>query len=68
MGVYRLMGDLGSMIGPIALSAVADATDLHTPFWVMDGLLVFSALMVAVFAKELIKTRFNKGGAALSQP
>ncbi len=49
-------------------AAVADATDLHTPFWVMDGLLVFSALMVAVFAKELIKTRFNKGGAALSQP
>jgi len=67
MGVYRLMGDLGSMIGPIALSAVADATDLHTPFWVMDGLLVFSAVMVAIFAKEIIKTRFNKGGSTLSQ-
>jgi MFS family permease len=67
MGVYRLMGDLGSMIGPIALSAIADATDLHTPFWVMDGLLIFSALMVAVFAKEIIKTRFNKGGVTLSQ-
>ena len=67
MGVYRLMGDLGSMIGPIALSAIADATDLHTPFLVMDGLLIFSALMVAIFAKEIIKTRFNKGGVTLSQ-
>jgi len=67
MGVYRLMGDLGSMIGPIALSAIADATDLHTPFWVMDGLLIFSALMVAVFAKEIIKTRFNKRGVILSE-
>lgn len=52
---------------PVALSAVADATDLHTPFWVMDGLLVFSALMVAIFAKEIIKTRFNKGGVAPAQ-
>ena len=67
MGVYRLIGDLGSMIGPVALSAVADATDLHTPFWIMDGLLVFSALMVAIFAKEIIRTRFNKGGVAPAQ-
>ncbi|HIH88504.1 TPA: MFS transporter [Candidatus Bathyarchaeota archaeon] len=67
MGVYRLMGDLGSMIGPVALSAIADATDLHTPFWAMDILLVFSALMVAIFAKEIIKTRFNKGAPPPSQ-
>jgi DHA1 family multidrug resistance protein-like MFS transporter len=67
MGVYRLMGDVGSMIGPIILSAVADATDLHTPFWVMDGMLIFSAILVAIFAKEIIKTRFNKDGVTLSQ-
>ncbi len=66
MGVYRLMGDVGSMIGPIILSAVADATDLHTPFWVMDGMLIFSAILVAIFAKEIIKTRFNKDGVTLS--
>lgn len=67
MGVYRLMGDVGSMIGPIILSTVADATDLHTPFWVMDGMLIFSAILVAIFAKEIIKTRFNKDGVTLSQ-
>jgi MFS transporter, DHA1 family, multidrug resistance protein len=67
MGVYRLMGDLGSMIGPVALSAIADVTDLHTPFWVMDGLLIFSALMVAIFAKEIIKTRFSKVEPVTSQ-
>jgi MFS family permease len=63
MGVYRLMGDLGSMIGPVALSAVADASDLHMSFWIMDGLLVFSAVMVAIFAKEIITTRFHKAPA-----
>ncbi len=60
MGVYRLMGDLGSMIGPVALSAIADASDLHAPFWAMDALLVFSAVMVALFAKEIIRTRFSR--------
>ena len=63
MGVYRLMGDLGSMIGPVALSAIADASDLHAPFWAMDALLVFSALMVALFAKEIIRTRFNRSSS-----
>lgn len=61
MGVYRLMGDLGSMIGPVALSAIADSSGLHAPFWAMDGLLVFSAIMVALFAKEIIKTRLSRG-------
>lgn len=68
MGVYRLIGDVGMMIGPVALSLIADTTDLHAPFWVMTGMLVVNAVLVAVFAKEIIKTRFNKGGAALSQP
>jgi hypothetical protein len=63
MGVYRLMGDLGSMIGPVALSAIADASDLHAPFWAMDALLVFSALMVALFAKEIIRTRFSRSSS-----
>lgn len=55
------MGDLGSMIGPIALSAFADATDLHTPFWIMDELLVFSTVIVTIFAKEIIKIQFSNG-------
>ena len=59
MGVYRLIGDVGSMMGPVVLSAVADVTDLHVPFWVMTGLLILSAVMVALFAKEIIQTRFS---------
>ena len=59
MGVYRLIGDVGSMMGPVVLSAVADVTDLHVPFWVMTGLLILSAAMVALFAKEIIQTRFS---------
>jgi DHA1 family multidrug resistance protein-like MFS transporter len=61
MGVYRLIGDIGSMIGPILLSAIADYSDLRTPFYIMAGILVFNSLMVAVFAKEVISTRLGKG-------
>ena len=61
MGVYRLIGDVGSMLGPIVLSAIADYTDLRTPFFVMSGILVLSAVMVGVIAKEVIATRLGKG-------
>jgi DHA1 family multidrug resistance protein-like MFS transporter len=61
MGVYRLIGDVGSMLGPILLSAIADYTDLRTPFYVMAVILIFNALMVAVLAKEVISTRLGRG-------
>jgi DHA1 family multidrug resistance protein-like MFS transporter len=61
MGVYRLANDVGSMLGPVILSSIADFTNLRTPFYVMTGVLIFNALMIAIFAKEIIKTRFNKG-------
>jgi multidrug resistance protein len=64
MGVYRLANDVGSMLGPVVLSSIADYTDLRTPFYVMTGMLLFNALTLAIFAKEIIKTRFNKGKAA----
>jgi multidrug resistance protein len=60
MGVYRLANDVGSMLGPVVLSSIADYTDLRTPFYVMSGVLLFNALMLAIFAKEIIKTRLNK--------
>jgi DHA1 family multidrug resistance protein-like MFS transporter len=59
MGVYRLMNDIGSMLGPIILSSIADYTNLSTPFYVMSGLLIIDALMMGLFAKEIIETRFK---------
>jgi len=61
IGFYRLIGDLGSMVGPVILSAIADQTNLSTPFYVMAVILLFSALFVTVFAKEIISTRLSKG-------
>jgi len=61
MGVYRLIGDMGSMLGPILLSSIADYAGLQMPFYVMAGILFFNALMVAIFAKEVISTRLGKG-------
>ena len=67
MGVYRLSMDVGSMLGPVILSSIADFTGLRTPFYVMAGVLVFNSLLVALFAKEIIKTRFNKGTSNIIQ-
>jgi MFS family permease len=62
MGVYRVMNDVGSMLGPVMLSSIADYTSLSTPFYVMAGLLLVNALMLGLFAKEIIKTRIKGGG------
>ena len=51
------------MLGPVVLSSIADYSDLRTPFYMMSGMLIVNALMLAVFAKEIIKTRFSKGKA-----
>lgn len=36
----------------------------ETPFYVMRGMLLVNALMLAILSKEIIKTKFNKGKAA----
>jgi hypothetical protein len=54
------MNDVGSMLGPVMLSSIADYTSLSTPFYVMAGLLLVNALMLGTFAKEIIRTRFNR--------
>lgn len=61
MGVYRLIGDIGSMLGPIILSSIADYSNLSMPFYVMAGILLINALLVGIFAKEVISTKLGKG-------
>lgn len=60
MGLYRLVSDIGSMIGPIILSSIADLTDLQTPFYVMTGILLVNALLHAVITKELIDVKKSR--------
>jgi multidrug resistance protein len=58
MGIYRLIGDLGSLLGPLLLSLIADFSNLRNPFYVMAGILILNALSVTIFCKEIIRTRF----------
>jgi DHA1 family bicyclomycin/chloramphenicol resistance-like MFS transporter len=60
MGVYRLVSDVGSMLGPVVLGSIADYTNLETPFYVMTGMLLVNAVLVALFAKELLDVKANR--------
>jgi DHA1 family multidrug resistance protein-like MFS transporter len=60
MGFYRLVSDVGSMIGPILLSGIADLTDLRTPFYVMTGILLINAFLHAVLTKELVDVKKSR--------
>ncbi|MBN1682930.1 MFS transporter [Candidatus Bathyarchaeota archaeon] len=60
MGFYRLISDVGSMIGPIFLSSIADASNLQMPFYVMTGILLVNALLHTLFTKELIDVKKNR--------
>jgi DHA1 family multidrug resistance protein-like MFS transporter len=60
MGFYRLVSDIGSMIGPVFLSSIADATNLHMPFYVMAGILLVNAFLHAILTKELIDVKKNR--------
>lgn len=60
MGFYRLVSDIGSMIGPVFLSSIADASNLQMPFYVMTGILLVNALLHAILTKELIDVKKNR--------
>ncbi len=60
MGVYRLFGDVGYLVGPISVGAIADMVGLKPPFYVISVIVFASAIIVQIFAKELIKTFAKK--------
>lgn len=60
MGMYRTAGDLGFVIGPPLLGALADATSIGTGL-VANGILVAaSALVFLVVARETIQRRAER--------
>jgi MFS transporter, DHA1 family, multidrug resistance protein len=52
LGVYRAIGDLGFLTGPIALGWVADAAGYGSALMAGAGLLVAAVLPFAFFARE----------------
>ena len=57
MGLYRLFGDVGFVVGPIILGIIADGYGLRMPFYFMTILIFVNAALVKVFARETYSTR-----------
>ncbi len=57
MGLYRLFGDIGFVVGPIMLGMIADGYGLRMPFYVMTGMILISAVLLQVFARETYRRR-----------
>jgi MFS family permease len=48
MGAFRTAGDLGLLIGPPVLGAVADSNGYHWAFWVNSGIVVAAAVILGI--------------------
>ena len=52
MSSYRMLSDVGYVVGPVLLGVLADWGGLNAPFWVAASLLFLSAFLFARFAPE----------------
>ena len=52
MSGYRMLSDMGYVLGPILLGLFADLQGLDAPMWVAAGALVVMALLFWVLAPE----------------
>jgi MFS family permease len=57
LGVWRLIGDVGSTGGPLVVGAVADLVVLPTAAWFMTGAGLIAAAVFALFVPETLKKR-----------
>ncbi len=64
MGVYRLFGDIGFVVGPILLGVIADNSDLRMPFYFTTAIIIVNAVLVQAFAKETYSRKREEQGAA----
>lgn len=62
MGLYRLFGDIGAIIGPVILGSIADRYGLSMPFYFMAALIFINACLVLFFAKETFQRKKANGG------
>lgn len=57
MGLYRLFGDVGYIIGPIALGLISDCYGLRMPFYFTAALVFINALLILLLAEETYSRR-----------
>ena len=47
VGVYRMAGDLGFVVGPLALGAVADAGAFTAGFFITGAIMILAAAILS---------------------
>ena len=57
MGIYRIFGDIGFIVGPTILGFIADNFGLRVPFYFMTALLFINAMLVLFVAQETFSKR-----------
>ncbi|MEM2996440.1 MAG: MFS transporter, partial [Candidatus Bathyarchaeia archaeon] len=57
MGLYRLFGDVGFIIGPIALGFISDYYGLRMPFYFTAALVFINAALILLLAEETYSRR-----------
>jgi len=66
MGVYRLFGDIGFVVGPILMGFIADNSNLSMPFYVTTVIIIINVVLVQIFAKETYSRK--RAEATLAPP
>lgn len=64
LGMYRTAGDLGFLIGPVALGALADQSSLGVALLANAGFMGVTTLFFGVAARESSPARVREPGAA----
>jgi DHA1 family multidrug resistance protein-like MFS transporter len=64
MGLYRLFGDLGFIIGPILLGFIADNSNLMMPFYVTTAIIILNVVLVQLFAKETYSRKSRQAASS----
>jgi MFS family permease len=55
LGMWRLIGDVGSTGGPVVVGGIADLVGLGAAAFVLAGIGVLSAVILSVFVKETLE-------------
>lgn len=64
MGIFRFFGDVGSLLGPILLGAIADGFGLSAPFYAMSVIIFIVAALTYLFGVETLPGKNGKKPAA----
>jgi MFS-type transporter involved in bile tolerance (Atg22 family) len=55
LGMWRLIGDVGSTGGPVVVGGIADLVGLGAAAFALAGIGVLSAVILSVFVKETLE-------------